>query len=193
MFASRRLLFAALLLTATAWSVPARAAIHADFNGDGILDTATLEPGSPPAIKVSLSGIGRTLRLVIPERPLSIAAADIDSDGRVDLVGTSRSKGLFFWRNRPGARFKDVPRHLAARKIRLRASTGVAEARHYSSRSKSDDTSVDAAGPDDTPGVVDTSTPADTFALAGSRLQVSTSPHVPFSCQRSSPSRAPPA
>ena len=112
MFASRRLLFAGLLLTIFCWSVPACAAVHAH--------SRALEPG---------------LRL-------------------------------------PGA---------------------ASDVLHYSARSKSDDTSIDSAGPDDTPGVVGTSTCADTFALAASRLHVSTSPHVPFGYERSRPSRAPPA
>jgi len=193
MFACRRLLVAALLLTFSGWSLPARAAVHADFNGDGVLDTASLEPGSPPVISVTLSGLHRTLRLVIPERPLSLAAADIDSDGRVDLVGTSRSKGLFFWRNRPGSSFKSVPRHLAARKIRLRVPAATAEALHDPSRNKSDDTSIDSAGTDDSPGVVDTNTRAGACTCAGPRFHVSTSSHLHFGYERSSPSRAPPA
>ena len=112
MLASRRLLFAGLLLTIFGWSVPACTAVHPH--------STALEPGlRPPA-----------------------AASDV---------------------------------------------------LHYSTRSKSDDTSIDSAGPDDTPGVVDTTMCAETFALAAARLHVSTSPHVPFGYERSRPSRAPPA
>lgn len=193
MFASRRLLVTALFLTLTGWAVPARAVVRADFNGDGVLDTASLEPGSLPVIEVSLSGIGHALRLVIPERPLFLAAADIDSDGRVDLVGTSKSKGLFFWRNRPGARFKSVPRHLAARRTRLSVLSATSGAFHRSSRGRADDTSIDSAGREDTPGVFDTSTRGDAFALARSRLHASTSAPPYSGHERSGPSRAPPA
>lgn len=195
MFASRRRLLAALLLTFSGWSLPAGASVRADFNGDGILDTASLEPGSSPVIHVTLSGLERTLTLVIPERPLSLAAADIDADGRIDLVGTSRSRGLFFWRNRPGARFKSVPRHLAARKIRLPFQTASAEGLHHQSRDESDDSSIDATGlnDSDSPGVLGTSARADTLTCAGSRLHLSPSTRLRFGCRRSSPSRAPPA
>jgi hypothetical protein len=192
MFASRRLFLAALLLAFAGWSLPAHASVRADFNGDGILDTATLEPGSPPVIKVTLSGRSRTLRLVIPERPLSLAAADVDADGRVDLVGTSRSRGLFFWRNRPGERFKSEPRRLS-KKIHLRVRTTAAEVLKKPPRDKSDDTSIDSAGADDTPAALDTRTRADTVARAGSRLLLTASTHLRFGYQRSSPSRAPPA
>lgn len=193
MLASRQLLVAAFMLTTLAWPVPARANVRADFNGDGVLDVASLESGSPPVIVVTLSGSHRTLRLVIPERPLSIAAADIDADGRIDLVGTSRSKGLFLWRNRPGARFKNVPRSFARRRIHVRIPAASAERRHYSSRGKSEDTAVDSNGPGDAPGVVEASTRARTLARAGSRLHAPANSRVPFSFERSSPSRAPPA
>jgi hypothetical protein len=193
MLASRQLLVAAFMLTTLAWPVAGRANVRADFNGDGVVDVASLEPGSPAVIVVALSGSQRTLRLVIPERPLSIAAVDIDADGRIDLVGTSRSRGLFFWRNRPGARFKNVPRSFAGRKIHIRVPATSAERRHYSSRSKSDDTAVDSAGPDDAPGVVESGTRADILALAGSRFHAPTNSRIPFGFQRSSPSRAPPA
>jgi hypothetical protein len=95
------------------WCTSAAAAVRADFNGDGILDSATLatlEPGPRPAIHLTLSGGGPSLLLILRERPVTLIAADLDHDGRMDLAGVSRHTGLFFWKNRGDNRFTRVRR-----------------------------------------------------------------------------------
>jgi hypothetical protein len=105
-----RSLIAICLFAALGWCTPASAAVRADFNGDGILDTATLEPGLRPAIRIELSGGGPPLLLLLRERPVTLIAADLDHDGRMDLAGVSRHSGLFFWKNRGDNRFTRVRR-----------------------------------------------------------------------------------
>jgi hypothetical protein len=105
-----RALIAFCLFAATGWFAPASAAVRADFNGDGILDTATLEPGSRPAILITLSGQGPSLLLILRERPVTLIAADLDHDGLMDLAGVSRHSGLLFWKNHGDNRFTRVRR-----------------------------------------------------------------------------------
>jgi hypothetical protein len=92
------------------WCTSAAAEVRADFNGDGILDSATLEPGPRPAIRLTLSGGGPPLLLILRERPVTLIAADLDHDGRVDLAGVSKHSGLFFWKNRGDNQFTRVRR-----------------------------------------------------------------------------------
>ena len=103
------LLAAALFLTAK----PAHAAIAADFNGDGVLDSVVLP--RPPAtnIVIQLSGSApQILKLSVPI--ISIVAADIDHDGNLDLSALTERRGLHVWLNKAGhGRFAPLKKHRA--------------------------------------------------------------------------------
>jgi hypothetical protein len=86
-------------------AVPASAAVVADFNRDGVPDTATVVASAPPNIWLSISGTKPPLLLVLKEWPSSLVAADVDRDGLIDLAGVSAHHGLFVLKNRDGHRF----------------------------------------------------------------------------------------
>jgi hypothetical protein len=90
---------------------PAHAAVVADFDGDGILDTATVVATAHVKICLSISGIDAPLVVALKERPSSLVAADVDRDGLIDLAGISAHHGLFVLRNRDGYRFTRVRAH----------------------------------------------------------------------------------
>lgn len=106
-----RLLLVAAVLLLPQWSMPALAGavIRADFDGDGVLDTATVSRGARPVVEITVSRTVRVLRVPLRERPLSLVAADLDHDGRVDLAGLSPRSGLLLLRN-GGGRFTAVHR-----------------------------------------------------------------------------------
>ena len=190
--AARQLALTILALVLSGWSVPARAAVRADFNGDGVLDSAALEPGSRPVINVTFSGFGRTQKLILRERPVSLAAADIDRDGRVDLVGVSRSRGLVFWRNHPGAVFARAPRRVNHRRVRQFVSTIRNRLHHDRSDGPTDD-ARDSSDDVRASGAVDTDTRVSEPAGTTSRLYLTQSTHPRSHSPRTSASRAPPA
>lgn len=101
-----RLLLVAAALVLPQWTVPALAGtvIRADFDGDGVLDTATVTSDARPFVDIAVSGARRPLRVALRERPLSLVAADLDRDGRIDLAGLTPHSGLLLLRNR-GERF----------------------------------------------------------------------------------------
>jgi len=103
------LLAAALFFTAK----PAHAAIAADFNGDGVLDSVVLP--NPPAttIVIQLSGSApQILKLSVPI--ISVVAADIDHDGHLDLSALTVRRGLLVWLNKAGrGRFAPLKKHRA--------------------------------------------------------------------------------
>jgi hypothetical protein len=102
-------------LLALAVSRPARSAsVTADFDGDGILDTATLEPGGRPVIRVTLSTAAQPLLIVLKEHPVALVAADINRDGLMDLAGMSRRRTLWFFTN-DGEGFTRLHRHVRGR------------------------------------------------------------------------------
>src|SRR5262245_58744864 len=97
-----RLLFRAVCcaLLLLAFGRPARSeSVTADFDGDGVLDTATLEPGGRPIIRVTLSTAAQPLLIVLKEHPVALVAADINRDGLMDLAGMSRRRTLWFFTN----------------------------------------------------------------------------------------------
>jgi len=103
------LLAAALLLTANL----AHAAIAADFNGDGVLDSVVLP--RPPAtnIVIHLSGSAPQI-LKLSVRIISVVAADIDHDGNLDLSALTERRGLHVWLNKAGhGRFAALKKHRA--------------------------------------------------------------------------------
>ena len=89
-----------LALAACILAAPARAAVVADFNGDGLPDPVT-SASSPNRIFVKVSGLG-TQVLHVADRILAVVAADIDHDGRLDLSTLSASRGVSVWLNRDG-------------------------------------------------------------------------------------------
>src|SRR5262249_17308296 len=96
---TRRLVSAVCLFILLGSSVPAAANVRADFDGDGIPDLVTVEAGSSTVIRVSLSSMAPPVFVELRDRPLALIATDINRDGRIDLAGLSRRRGLFLFRN----------------------------------------------------------------------------------------------
>jgi len=107
-----RALILGLLVTA-GLSQPARAQgpapdLRADFNADGILDTAVIQKTPTAAhIEVWLSGRDHPFYLLAPESLDTLRSADLTGDGRTDLVAHSAS-GVLVWIN-TGTQFLPVP------------------------------------------------------------------------------------
>jgi hypothetical protein len=80
--------------------------IVSDFNSDGFPDIATVVHQPRPQIRVTLSGSAQPIVLHINERPLSLVAADVDRDGRIDLAGSFRSRGIVVFRNHGSGHFR---------------------------------------------------------------------------------------
>jgi hypothetical protein len=100
----RHILVAVLLFHA----LPARAAVLADFNGDGVLDRAVLQRTTRTRIILKISGARpQVLRLADPL--LSFAAVDIDRDGDLDLGTLSQWRGVAVWLNQGNGRFVRLP------------------------------------------------------------------------------------
>src|SRR5438046_5958273 len=122
-------LVAALCLTAS----PARAAITADFNGDGVLDSVGLPRPPDTNIVIHVSGSAPQI-LRLPGRIVSVVAADIDHDGSLDLSALSESRGLFVSLNKAGhGRFAKLKRH------RARRGFGLSRRSHTSATQAGDD------------------------------------------------------
>jgi hypothetical protein len=107
-----RLIHAALLVFCTCGvAAPARAAVvglRADFDADGVLDTALLRATSSAAqIEVRLSGRARPIFLLTTSPVHGLRSIDLTGDGRNDLLAVS-SAGLLFWINL-GGRFVPAP------------------------------------------------------------------------------------
>lgn len=86
-------------------AVPAHAVVVADFNGDGVPDSATVVASARPNIRLSISGTPRPLLLTLNEWPSALVAADVDRDGLIDIAGVSAHQGVFVLKNRDGHRF----------------------------------------------------------------------------------------
>lgn len=101
------------LLVTCGLSQPARAQgpapdLRADFNADGILDTAVIQKTPTAAhIEVWLSGRDHPVYLLAPEPLDTLRSADLTGDGRTDLVAHSAS-GVLVWIN-TGTQFLPVP------------------------------------------------------------------------------------
>jgi hypothetical protein len=89
-----------LALSVCILAAPARAATLADFNGDGLPDPVTAA-SAPSRIFVKVSGLD-TQVLHVADRILTVVAADVDHDGRLDLSTFSVRRGLSVWLNRGG-------------------------------------------------------------------------------------------
>ena len=111
-FTFARALVLSLLVTA-GLSQPARAQgpapdLRADFNADGILDTAVIQKTATAAhIEVWLSGRDHPDYLLAPESLDALRSADLTGDGRTDLIAHSAS-GVLVWIN-TGTQFLPAP------------------------------------------------------------------------------------
>ena len=93
--------FGALLALVYLVPAPARAAVLADFNNDGIADRVQVSPSSDQRLVVRVSGsVPQVLRL--RDRLISVVAVDIDHDGVLDLGALSERRGLLIWLNKGG-------------------------------------------------------------------------------------------
>jgi len=82
--------------------------LRADFNADGILDTAVIQKTPTAAhIEVWLSGRDHPVSLLAPASLDALRSADLTGDGRTDLVAHSAS-GVLVWIN-TGTQFLPVP------------------------------------------------------------------------------------
>ena len=94
------------------FAAPARAALDADFNGDGILDRIVLPHPPQTHIVVRLSG-GVPQVLNFHDRIISVVAADVDHDGNLDIGTLSERRGVLIWLNKgqgPHGHFKALER-----------------------------------------------------------------------------------
>ncbi len=107
MLSSKRISFG--IATALAFvclqPMPARAAVHADFNHDGVPDGVQVSP-TETRVVVRVSGrqpqVLQTQLLRLRDRLISIVAFDIDHDGHLDLGAVSERRRLFIWLNNGG-------------------------------------------------------------------------------------------
>jgi hypothetical protein len=90
---------------------PVRVAVHAeaDFDGDGILDRASLSPASRE-IAIRFSG-APVRHIALLEPASSLAVMDMDRDGDLDIVALARSPRLQVWLNGGSGEFR--PRAIA--------------------------------------------------------------------------------
>ncbi len=99
-------------------AAPARAALDADFNGDGIVDPIVYPRPPETHLVVHLSG-GMPQVLNFHDRIISVVAADVDHDGDLDIGALSERRGVFIWLNKghgPLGHFKAlIPRHHSGR------------------------------------------------------------------------------
>ncbi|HKV12025.1 MAG TPA: FG-GAP-like repeat-containing protein [Thermoanaerobaculia bacterium] len=92
---------------ATAVAADATASVAAgDFDGDDRPDLARLIAGETPRLEIRKS-VGEPLRG--PEAPgiSRLLAADLDNDGKLDLIGSERER-IAFWRGRGEGTFEDA-------------------------------------------------------------------------------------
>ena len=111
------LLVCVLLLPRTAF---ADQQIRADFDGDGQLDRAQMQPSgvvvwlSKARVFSSLRGSGH---------PVQLAAVDIDRDGRPELVALDAATGLHVWKAHKSGKLHPYRRRIARPAPTLHAST----------------------------------------------------------------------
>ena len=86
---------AAICIAAT----PARAAVTADFNGDGVLDGVVVSEPPRPVIVVSIAGRTEPQILKVAERPIAVVVADVNHDGTPDLTLLFPNRRLRVWLN----------------------------------------------------------------------------------------------
>lgn len=142
-------------LALAGWCSPALAAVTADFDGDGILDTATLESGPRPFIRILLSRTNHPIVLPLRERPLRLIAADINRDGRIDLAGVSGRRGLVLFRNDRGGHFTRVRKPIRGRHTGLPFFVSKPYRVHRHSPGASDEAAFDGNNADDGGPVAD--------------------------------------
>jgi hypothetical protein len=102
----RSLITAAWVLLALGMSVSASAqVVVADLNGDGIRDRVEMSPTGTELI-VHTSHRHRSQRLRTRDHIVRVVVSDVNRDGRVDIVVTTRRAGLQVWLNAGRGRFR---------------------------------------------------------------------------------------
>jgi hypothetical protein len=117
--------FGALLALVCLLPAPARGAVLADFNNDGIADRVQISSSSDRRLVVRVSGsVPQVLRL--RDRLIAIVAVDIDHDGNLDLGALSERHGLLIWLNGGGhGRFKALKKKRVAHGVRFPAEASL--------------------------------------------------------------------
>jgi hypothetical protein len=140
--------FGALLALVCLLPAPARAAVLADFNHDGIADRVQVSSSSDRRLVVRVSGaVPQVLRL--RDRLIAVVAVDIDHDGDLDLGALSERHGLLIWLNGGGhGRFTALKKKRVAHGVRFPA-----EASLLATESHDDRPVVQDSQPDGDPAV----------------------------------------
>jgi len=148
---------AALLLLG---ALPARASLrefYADLDHDGVSDVVSIPEGAR-GLLVWLSRSHSVLRLRTRLPIFRVAAADVDGDGRMDLVAADMSAGLHVWR-------RSSRGHLRRMHPRSRPyAAGPASGHGIEESSENPPPAVDAGTAGDAP--FDAPHPAQTFLVA---------------------------
>jgi hypothetical protein len=115
----------ALLVCVLLWPRTALAdqQIRADFDGDGQLDRAQMQPSG---VVVWLSKAREFSALRGSGHPIQLAAVDLDRDGRPELVALDAATGLHVWKAHKSGKLHPYRRRPASPARTLHASTTIA-------------------------------------------------------------------
>jgi hypothetical protein len=102
---------------------PVSLSASGDFDADGVADQATLDHEQ---LAIRLSSHRGVVHLKALPQTLTVAAADIDHDGDVDLVSLARHGSLRFWHNEGAGTFT-VRTHGPPEQVPLAPSVSTSE------------------------------------------------------------------
>ena len=84
---------------------------YADLDRDGVRDVISIQPSS--GLVVWLSGSKSVLKLPTHRPIMRVTAADIDGDGRIELVASDTAARLHVWHQTRGGKLRPTrPRHV---------------------------------------------------------------------------------